>query len=171
MWFKAEGIAYSLIIFSLVNLNQKISMKKKILYNVVFFLLIFFKFIIYNYFNVKINAQPYYFDYLLSLDLNLIIYKIKNIIIYLGYYGIKNIIFALTGLFFIFSFFSKKLSSYSKLIFYGFVINIIFIFSAYLFRDMEIIFSLKTTMDRIVFASSGIYLFFLLNYCKELFKK
>jgi hypothetical protein len=171
IWIKAEGIAYSLIILSLINLSQKLALKEKMTFNIIFALLIFFKFIIYHYFDVKLNAQPYYFGYLLNLDFSLLIHKIKNIIIYLGYYSLKNMIFALAGILIITSMIKKPVYAYTKLVFYSFILNIIFIFSAYLFRDMEIIFSLKTTMDRIVFSSSGIYLFFLLNYFKEVKKK
>ena len=40
-----------------------------------------------------------------------------------------------------------------------FILNILFIFIAYLFRDLEIIYSLKTTLERIIFSSSGFYIY------------
>ena len=43
-----------------------------------------------------------------------------------------------------------------------------FIISAYLFRDMEIEYSIRTTMERIIFTSSGFYVFLIINYFKSL---
>ena len=59
-------------------------------------------------------------------------------------------------------------NEYSKIIFIFFLLNLCFIFSAYILRDQEIIYSLKTTMDRVVFTSSGFYLFFIVLYLKRL---
>ena len=57
---------------------------------------------------------------------------------------------------------------YYKIIFIFFLLNICFIYSAYIIRDQEIIYSLKTTIDRLVFTSSGFYLFFIGLYLKKL---
>ena len=56
---------------------------------------------------------------------------------------------------------------YLRLICVFFILNITFIFSAYIFREMEIVHSLKTTIDRLVFTSSGFYLVFLINQIKK----
>ena len=55
---------------------------------------------------------------------------------------------------------------FNKIIFILFVLNIGFIISAYMFREMEIVYSLRTTMDRIIFTSSGMYVFYLINFLK-----
>ena len=57
---------------------------------------------------------------------------------------------------------------YYKFIFIFFLLNVCFIYSAYILRDQEIIYSLKTTIDRVVFTSSGFYLFFIGLYLKKL---
>ena len=33
-----------------------------------------------------------------------------------------------------------------------------------MFREMEIVYSLRTTMDRIIFTSSGLYIFYFVNF-------
>ena len=164
LWIKSEGVAYALIIFVVINFYPKIKIKSKIIFSIIFFLLIILKILIYKYYQIKINDQPYYLNYILNLDLNLIIYKIKNIAIFLTYNSLKNIIFFITGILIIFNFNQLKKINYNFLIFICFILNIIFIFCAYLFRDMEIIYSLKTTMDRIVFSSSGLYLLYILKF-------
>ena len=52
-----------------------------------------------------------------------------------------------------------------------FILNLGFIFSAYIFRDMEIEYAVKTTIERVVFTSSGFYVFLVVNYVKNLGKK
>jgi hypothetical protein len=48
------------------------------------------------------------------------------------------------------------------------ILNSCFIFFAYIFRDMEIKYSVQTTMERIIFTSSGFYVFLVLNFIKNL---
>ena len=50
-----------------------------------------------------------------------------------------------------------------------FILNILFIIFAYTFRDMEIIYSLKTTLERIIFTSSAFYIY-LVIYINQKFK-
>jgi hypothetical protein len=47
------------------------------------------------------------------------------------------------------------------------ILNILFIFLAYLTREIEILYSIKTTMERLVFTSSGFYLFLILSMINE----
>jgi len=160
LWIKAEGIAYFLIYYLSLNFLSNIKIEKKIYINFIAILLILFKFFIYNYFNISINEQPYFLGYLLNLDLNFIIYKLKYIFIYLSFYSFKNIIFLCVGLFLVFKIKTFFIDEHFKFIFLLFLFNIIFIFSVYVLRDMEIIYSLKTTIDRIILSSSGFYLLF-----------
>ena len=45
-----------------------------------------------------------------------------------------------------------------------------FIFCAYLFRDLEVVYSLKTTLERIVFTSSAFYIYLVLYFINNLLK-
>ena len=47
---------------------------------------------------------------------------------------------------------------------------LIFIFSAYLLRDLEIVYSLKTTLERIVFTSSGFYFYLVILFINKIFE-
>ena len=60
---------------------------------------------------------------------------------------------------------------YNKTIEIYCLINLIFIIAAYLLRDMEIEYSIKTTMERVVFTASGFYCFLLVDFLKNIFKK
>ena len=85
----------------------------------------------------------------------------------------KNIIFFIIPIIFFINY--KKLfkDEFNKIILVIFLLNIGFIISAYMFREMEIVYSLRTTMDRIIFTSSGLYIFYLVNFfnSKNYFKK
>ena len=66
--------------------------------------------------------------------------------------------------------FQKKIDNYTKIVNYYFVINIIFILCIYLFADREIENLVRTTMERIIFTSSGFYVFLIINFLKNLNK-
>ena len=160
LWIKAEGIVYFIIFYLSLNFLSNTKIEKKIYINFIAILLILLKFFIYNYFNININEQPYFLNYLLNLDLNTIFYKMKYIFIYLSFYSLKNIIFMCVGLYLVFKIKTFLNDEYFKFIFLLFLFNVMFIFSVYILRDMEIVYSLKTTIDRIIFSSSGFYVLF-----------
>jgi hypothetical protein len=171
IWIKAEGIAYALISLVAINFISILNLKQRFLINISFLFIIFFKILIYKFFQIKVNDQPYYFEYIINLDFETLFYKIKNILIYLSYYSFKNIILMCVPIIIIFNYKKIFQDEYLKLITLIFLMNIIFIFSAYIFRDMEVVFSLKTTIDRIIFSSSGFYIVLIINEFKNFFSK
>lgn len=167
-WIKAEGIVYALILIILLNISRSIKLYNKFRLNGSFLILFLIKVILYKNSNIPLNAQPYFIDYILNLNYEFIIYKIKFIFIYLTYYILKNIFFTSGILIILFNnIFLKKIDDYIKLINIYLLLNLIFIFLAYLLRDMDIEYSLKTTMERIIFMSSGFYLFNTLLFFKN----
>ena len=179
IWFKTEGIVYSLILILLLNYSNQISKKIKIYINIFYVSIIIIKIIIYKSFDVTLaetlfsahTVPHYYLDYILNLDFEFIIYKFKYIIPYFFYYALINVFF-ISGIIILFTLnFQKKNDNYIKLLNFYFIFNIIFIFSAYLFRDMEIEHSIRTTMERIIFTSSGFYVFLIIDFFKRLNKK
>jgi hypothetical protein len=176
MWFKVEGIVYSSILILLLNVNNQISKKTKIYSTIAFFLLVLLKISIYQFFNekadflVETSGHPYYLEYIYNLNIDFIFYKIKVIIPYLVFYTFGNIFFILGIFILLILNFKKKTTSYVECMNFYLVLNLGFIFCAYLFRDMEIEYSLRTTMERVVFTSSGFFVFLVLNYVKNLGK-
>ena len=167
IWFKAEGIAYAAICFIVVNSISKLKMKSRIIFNLLFLSAILFKTLIYGFFKIKINDQPYNLEYLVSLNFEVIVFKLYNILIYFSYNSFKSIILFLVPIVIIMNYKKIFKSEYLRLISIFFILNVMFIFSAYMFREMEVVYSLKTTIDRIVFASSGFYLVFLIDQIKK----
>jgi hypothetical protein len=173
IWFKSEGIAYASIIILLLNFSNQISRKIKIYINISYVSMIIFKIAIYQFFDAKLidtSGHPYYLDYISSLNFSFIIYKLKFIIPYLSYYILMNIFFISGIIVLCLLNFQKKIDSYIKHLNYYFILNLAFIFCAYLFRDMDIEYSIKTTMERVIFTSSGFYIFLIINFIKNLNK-
>ena len=171
LWSKAEGIIYAIIMIMLLNLNNKIFFKEKIYINLSFLFIFFLKYFIYEISNnvmLEKTGHPYSINYFLDLNYQFIIYKLKFIMPYLAYYILNNIFFISGILILLILNFQKKKDTYIKIINFYFILNIMFIISAYLFRDMEIEYSIKTTMERIIFTSSGFYVFLIINYFKSL---
>jgi len=176
IWLKAEGIVYSTILILLINFIKEIPNKIKIYSSISFIFLIVFKIIIYQFFNedvnflVEVSGHPYYFEYIYNLNLDFVLYKIKFIIPYLFYYTLNNAFFISGILILLMLNFKKNEGKYIGIMNFYFIFNIIFIFSAYLLRDMDIEYSLKSTIERVIFTSSGFFAFLVINFFKNLEK-
>ncbi len=171
LWTKAEGIVYFLIVIGCINLIKRIDFSHRLKFNILCLSLILFKFLVYLFFEIRPNNQPYSLSFIENLNFEILFYQIYNITIYFVYNSINNIIYFIVLIVFFMNKDKIFKDEYCKIIFAFFLLNICFIYSAYILRDQEIIYSLKTTMDRVVFTSSGFYLFFIGLYFKKLSSK
>ena len=168
IWIKSEGIFFAVVLLTILGISKKLSHKKKLVVFFITILIIFFKKIIYLYLGFDSIGQPFYnLDFILSLNIVEIINRVKNIIIYSSYYGLTNIGFLL-GICILFFLNFKNIEKININIFnYFFALNLLFIFCAYIFREMEIIYSLRSTLDRIIFISSGYYYYLIYLYANK----
>ena len=51
-----------------------------------------------------------------------------------------------------------------------FILNTSFIYSAYLLRDIEVVYSLRTTLERVIFTSSGFYVYLIIIFVNKKFE-
>tara|TARA_B100001250_G_C19762930_1_gene773360 strand:+ start:107 stop:1414 length:1308 start_codon:yes stop_codon:yes gene_type:complete len=159
IWIKSEGVVYAAIIISIALLNKNILLKQKIFFLTGAILLFVLKYLIYYKLNFQINAQPYNLEQIFLTTSENLIYRFEKIIIYLSYYSLKNPLFIVGILLLIYLNLKKKNTILLNNFNLFFILNILFIFIAYLFRDLEIVYSLKTTLERIIFSSSGFYIY------------
>ncbi len=171
IWTKSEGIVYSLIILSIILLNKKISFKEKVNFFLIIIFLLCIKYLVYSVYNFETNSQPYNVNQIFNITLESFIYRLEKIIIYSAYYSLKNPLFVIGIFILIYLNFNKinRLDLRNYNIF--FTLNIFFIFGAYLLRDMEIIYSLKTTLERIIFTSSSFYIYLISLFINKLIEK
>ena len=148
------------------KLNQKIDFSHRIKFNILCLSLIVFKFLVYQFFEIKPNNQPYSLNFIENLDFDILFYQIYNITIYFVYNSINNIIYFVVLIVFFMSRNKIFKEEYYKFIFIFFLLNVCFIYSAYILRDQEIVYSLKTTIDRVVFTSSDFIYFYRLIFKK-----
>ena len=93
MWIKAEGIVFSLIILSILLLNNKLIVKEKVFIFLSFIFFVGLKYNVYLFYDFELNAQPYNFESFFSLSIENFYYRFKKILIYLVYYSLINPIF------------------------------------------------------------------------------
>ena len=171
MWIKAEGIVYSLIILTIFLFNNKVIVKEKVFIFLIFMIFVSLKYNVYLLYDLELNAQPYNFESFFSLSIENFYYRFEKILIYLGYYSLINPIFLIGVILTILLNFLNNDKILTKNFNIYFILNTLFIFSAYLLRDLEIVYSLKTTLERIVFTSSGFYVYLIIIFINKKFKK
>jgi hypothetical protein len=165
IWIKSEGIVYFLLSLAMILLINRISCKLKISIFFIFIILLLTKVYIFDMANFNLNSQGMFYnlDYLSELSLNILVNKIIIISLWLSYYMLTNIFFPIFVLLIIFENFflkkQKKYLEYDKILYFYFCCILLYIFAAYILRDMEIIQSIRTTMDRIVMTASGFLIY------------
>ena len=171
MWIKAEGIVFSIIILSILLLNTNILVKEKVFIFLSFMIFVTLKYNVYLFYDFDFNAQPYSFEKFFSLSAESLYYRFKKIFIYFGYYSLINPIFLIGMTLTILLNFLK----YDKILIRNFniyfILNILFIYSAYLLRDIEVVYSLRTTLERVIFTSSGFYVYLIILFVNKKFEK
>ena len=171
IWIKAEGIVYSLIILTIFLFNNKVIVKEKVFIFLSFMIFVSLKYNVYLLYDLELNAQPYNFESFFSLSIENLYYRFEKILIYLGYYSLINPIFLIGVILTILLNFLNNDKILTKNFNIYLILNTLFIFSAYLLRDLEIVYSLKTTLERIVFTSSGFYVYLIIIFINKKFKK
>lgn len=165
IWIKSEGIVYFFILLILLLIQNKISIKRRLFLSTLFISFYLLKLVIYDISDLE-NGQKILYDieYILNLDFNLIFYKLSNIIIWFFYYLSNNIFLSIFILlifyekFFVKEKYKINSSYFNILIIYSFFV-ILFIISAYIFREMEIEYAIRTTMDRLLMTASGFFVY------------
>jgi hypothetical protein len=165
IWIKSEGIVYLSIVLLLLFMQNQILIKRKFFITILFLIIYILKLLIYDFTDLN-NGQKtfYHLEYILSLNLNIIFYKLINIFIWFIYYISNNIFFAI---FILLTFYEKfymkkeyeKNSHYYKTVTIYLICIITFIIFAYILRDMEIEYAIRTTMDRLIMTASGFFIY------------
>ena len=160
-WTKLEGIIYFSIFILILLFMFSINKRIKLIFALTAAFLICLKPFIYSYYGLSANTQSEYnLEYIKTINFNLIIYQLKNIFIWFVYYVLNNIFFVF-GLFTIIfvKIYSKKDTFYFQILIVYLFFLVSFIICAYIFRNMEIIHAIRSTMDRLIMSSSGFFVF------------
>jgi len=171
LWIKLEGLIYLLILSFIINFLLKIKFEKKLKLSILFVSIYLVKVLIYYLNDLNLDAQPSYnFEYFSFITFSLIFEKIKFITIWLFYYAFNNIFF-ISGVFVILlTNLTKNNSLYFRIIKSYFLMIICFVYFAYILRDQDIVYAIRTTMDRLIMTSSGFFIYFILIEINKIFK-
>lgn len=166
IWTKQEGVVYAFIFaFSLIIF------KNKFFYERVFFLclvilLFSVRIFIYNFYDFAIHINNCCWT---DLSPGALIEKLsyERTIVVLKFFifsFLKNSLFLLGLVFFITSFLSKRSFKKDLYIYFFCMMCFCFIFSAYIFTDEDLVWMLKTGLDRLIFAVSPAYVLIIIRY-------
>lgn len=166
IWTKAEGFVYSLIVLILL-LFSPINYKKKLFTNILILTLIIAKYLIYYFTEFNLDPRPdsYSLDYILNLDFMTALSKLKAIILFLIYYLTVNEIMILNLLILALIYYInyKNLDSI-KFTYIFLLLNFIFLLGAYILTSLDTEYYIRTTMDRLIFSTSGFYLISIIHF-------
>ena len=172
IWTKNEGIIFSFFIYLLISLFSNYTLKIKIINFVFFFLIVFFRFFIFESNDLAVGLQDTFdFKNILSIFFNnLTLYNLKIIFTNLIFTIFKFPIIYLNLIISLIIVLSQI--KYKKILFVYFylLLNISFIFVTYLSTTLDINFMVVTGLNRVFFESSSLYLLFGLFFIKNKFK-
>ena len=157
-WIKNEGIFYSLFILLSLLITNEISVKKKLYLIIGSIILVFFRIIIFNYYNIELHKEYFQFEETINFEFISIIEKLKIIIFYIFVNVTRNLIYLITIPLLIYIIIVHKIKNVTKFISCFFILNLAFVVATYLFKMDEVELLIKASMDRVLFQTSGIYL-------------
>ena len=169
-WTKNEGIFYGLfLLFSLFfAYNFSKSDQKFIIFGGLLVLSI--RILLFKYYDTQINPTYYQMNETVSFDIALWIKKIKIITIYMLIYVSQVPIYFMTMPLLMFLIFKHPKKKIIKFVIYFFILNLAFIYLAYMFKLSEVELQIKASMKRVIFQTSGFYfltiIVFINNYIK-----
>ena len=162
MWFKNEGIFYFLIFGTLLVILSNHSITSKILLFILILSIIYLqRFLQENIIEIYGMNRQYMNGQILDHLLNFKSLMLQAIAVSKHIF-IATIKYPLWVLIFFSFFFSNvlqsKKNSFIKYLFFAFILNILFIYSVYLYAPITNEHILSVTMDRIMFQTSGFYI-------------
>lgn len=171
IWIKNEGIVLIILVYLFIFFNKKIKNKIKILIFTFFILEIILKKYLYTYYfgDFYLGWQGYEFIEFKNILSFKNLEKITLIFLHIGIAMVKYPIFVIYIFINIIILIQKKFNYQDKIFLLFFLLNIIFIFMIYfLTKSSEWAYYLTTTVDRLLYQSSGIYMIYLTSYLNKI---
>jgi|APSaa5957512535_1039671.scaffolds.fasta_scaffold15486_5 hypothetical protein len=165
IWTKQEGAIYAFFLILTLLFCFKLELQKKIIIFTVYFSLLFIRLFINKFYNFEMNLNYGYNDFsILSIVDKISFIRIILILKYFLLAFLKNYLLAIGFLIFILSFIDKKIFIKSFYIYFFAVANFSFIFFISLLFDGDLIFLLKTSLDRLIYSISPFIFLLIINY-------
>jgi len=164
-WIKTEAILYVIFLAILLNLS-KLNLNLKIFLNIFIIVIIALRVLIYKHYQFQLNGQSinYNLEYIKTLSPEIIFSKIIIITKFLIYYTLTNYLLIVSLLATLLC--QKKQVNFVKIFLF---LNIIYIYAIYILRANDLESNIRTTMDRVIFSTTGFYIIGLIIFLKKRF--
>ena len=161
---KNEGIFYGLFLLFSLFLTYNFSKldKKFIIFGTL--LVLFIRVLIFKYYDIQLDPTYYEIDETATFDIALLIQKIKTITFYILIYVSQNLVYLITMPLLVLVIYRCPKIKIINFIIYFFILNLIFIYLAYMFKLSEVELQIKASMKRVIFQTSGFYFLTIIIY-------
>ncbi len=153
-WIKNEAFIFAILFF--ISILICLPKKKLLVFSLLFFLLIIIRIFLFNLFDFNLDFQSGNYKSFSVMNIFQFISP-ERIYIIIRYFAIATFkipILAFILLTAYLNFFLEK-NTINKIILLNFNLNILFIFSAYLFTSFPLVFHLSVSIDRLIFQAIG----------------
>ena len=166
IWTKVEGSVYAFIIILSLILCLKIKKKIKLILFLSFILLMILRILIYKFYNLNIGVNSCCWNdlSLSGIYSKITLERIFTIVQYFMFSLLKNYLIILSLLLLIISKNKFKIISDNLQIYLILGLCLCFIFTAYLLTDVNLIFMLKTGLDRLLFSISPFFITIIIQF-------
>lgn len=166
IWTKVEGSVYAFIIILSLILCLKIKKKIKLILFLSFILLMILRILIYKFYNLNIGVNSCCWNdlSLTGIYSKITLERIFTIVQYFMFSLLKNYLIILSLLLLIISKNKFKIISDNLQIYLILSLCLCFIFTAYLLTDVNLIFMLKTGLDRLLFSISPFFIIIIIQF-------
>ena len=119
---------------------------------------------IFKYYDIQLDPTYYEIDETATFDIALLIQKIKTITFYILIYVSQNLVYLITMPLLVLVIYRCPKIKIINFIIYFFILNLIFIYLAYMFKLSEVELQIKASMKRVIFQTSGFYFLTIIIY-------
>ena len=153
-WVKNEGLIFSYFLIFCIFITKNLNLKIKTLLIIGSLIILFIRILVLNYYEI-FNSD----HFIESLDFKIfnLFEKMKIISLYLSIYLTQVPIYLITLPILIYTSFKYKMKDITKFNLFFLILNLSFIYIAFLFKSVESELQIRFSMQRVLFQTSGFY--------------
>ena len=173
IWIKQEAVVFSLIIILTLIFFFNLNLKKRILILISYFIFFIIRILIHKFYNFESIVHS---DFQNDFSIITIIDKISfsRILLIIKFFFLsffKNYLLDIGLVVLIFALFNKKFSLKIRYIYFFAFLNFSFVFVTYLITSADLLFMLKTGIDRLIYQFSPFIFLLIIEYINSFYKE
>ena len=156
-WIKNEGLFFIYFLIFCIFITKNLNLKIKTLLIIGSLTIFFIKILVVNYYEINFNPEYFELRETLNLEIFNLFEKIKIVSFYLLLYLTQVPIYLLTLPILIYTSFKYKMKDITKFNLFFLILNLSFIYIAFLFKMSDTELQIRYSMKRVLFQTSGFY--------------